>query len=379
MDRETFLAVWLHYGTGHNGKLFHRIQDSYPDLEEAYAAAQKRQSTAFSKFTPEVSARLFEAADPKFMERYIGWLTRHNISVLTIDAPEYPALLAEIDDAPPLLFVRGKLPSSPPLPIGVIGARACSDHGKLIAKHFGRALAENGATVITGMAEGIDSHAAIGALDSQNAACPVIGVLGCGIDVVYPPNGKAVFEAVAERGAIITEFLPKTPPLPYHFPLRNRIVSGLSRGILVVEAAERSGASITANLALEQGRDVFAVPGRITDPQSVGTNRMLVNGEAKPVICAADILIEYDSTFLMTQEDNRKSIPFSTLEPRAQAVYHALYTGEKNIDTLQEMTGISVSELNSVLTAMQFAGIIRQSAGRMLALDTLQVNVVLDS
>ncbi|MCL2672552.1 MAG: DNA-processing protein DprA, partial [Clostridiales bacterium] len=357
MDREVFLALWLHYGTGHNGKLFQRVQEYYPDLEEAYVAAQKRQGSAFAKFTPELCARLFEAADPKFMERYIGWLARHKIGILALDSPEYPELLAEIEDAPPLLFVRGKLPPSPALPIGVIGARACSDHGKLIAKHFGFQLAESGATVITGLAEGIDSYATVGALDCASSECPAIGVLGCGIDIIYPPNGKAVFETLAERGAIVTEFLPKTPPIAYHFPLRNRIVSGLSRGILVVEAGERSGCSITANLALEQGRDVFAVPGRITDPQSIGTNRMIVNGEAKPVACAADILCEYDSAFLAVQADTRKSVPFSTLEPRAQAVYHALYTGEKNIDILQEMTGISVSELNSVLTAMQFAGI----------------------
>ena len=377
-DRETTLALWLNYGTKHGTVLFQKVSVAFNELEEAFEAAAKGEREAFAAFPPELSARLIAAAAPGFMERYTGWLSRHKIGVVTLFDPEYPEALRFITHPPSLLFVRGHLKTDIALPIGVIGSRACSDYGKAMARHLGRQLAESGATVISGLAAGIDSYATLGALDCQNSEYPTIGVLGCGIDMVYPRGNETLFDAVEERGAVISEFLPKTPPLPYHFPVRNRIVAGLSRGIVVVEAGEKSGASITAGIALEQGRDVFAVPGRVTDIKSMGTNRMIARGEAKPVMCAGDILCEYDAGFWGDDTGGRGKIAFSSLDKNERAVYQALLSGEKNVDFLQEITKISVAELNSVLTAMEFAGIIRQSAGRLYACDNLQTSVNMD-
>ncbi|MBQ6866256.1 MAG: DNA-processing protein DprA, partial [Clostridia bacterium] len=179
--------------------------------------------------------------------------------------------------------------------------------------------------------------------------------------------------AFAERGCLMTEFLPKTPPLPRNFPQRNRIISGLSLGVLVVEAGERSGSAVTARLALEQGREVFAVPGRITDPMSVGTNAMIRRGEAKAVTSVSDILEEFGEG---GAGDEVRSVRFDELSPLEQRVVKALSEGEKNEDELLERCGGGVDELISTLTGLTFSGIIKQLPGSVYALDTLETNIV---
>ena len=192
-----------------------------------------------------------------------------------------------------------------------------------------------------------------------------MAVLDCGIDVVYPKGNEKLYGAIAERGCLLTEFLPKTPPLPQHFPFRNRIISGLSLGVLVVEAGERSGASITARLALEQGREVFAVPGRITDLMSAGTNAMIRRGEAKLVTSVKDILEEFGEGDF---GEEIRSVAFKDLNPLEQRVVKALETGEKNED--------EVEELIPSLTGLTFSGIIKQLPGSVYALDPLQTTIV---
>ncbi|MCL2695983.1 MAG: DNA-protecting protein DprA, partial [Clostridiales bacterium] len=241
MTRAEWLALWLHYGVNAQVKPFAEISGMFSSLEEAYDNAAKRESSAFAGVADEVRARLFEAADARFMARYTGWLEKHEVGITTLDSDDYPALLREIPDPPPLLFYRGRLVAEPVCPVAVIGARACTGYGKDVARTLGRQLAEHGATVVTGLAEGIDTHATLGALDCETNPYPTVGVLGCGIDVVFPQSNRLLYEALAERGAVVTEFLPRTQALAFHFPIRNRIMSGLSRGVVVVEAGARSG------------------------------------------------------------------------------------------------------------------------------------------
>ena len=191
--------------------------------------------------------------------------------------------------------------------------------------------------------------------------------------MVYPKGNEKLYAAIAERGCLITEFLPKTPPLAQNFPFRNRVISGLSLGVLVVEAGERSGASITARLALEQGREVFAVPGRITDLMSAGTNGMIRRGEAKLVTSVSDILTEFGEG---GYADEARSVPFEELSPLEQQIVKALSTGEKNEDELLESCSGGVDELIPTLTGLTFSGIIKQLPGSVYALDPLQTNIV---
>ncbi|MDO4564596.1 MAG: DNA-processing protein DprA [Clostridia bacterium] len=379
MTEQERLWLWLNYGTEHNVKLFNSILNGFDSIEEAHECAVKGERGAFLELSDGVWKRLTDAADERFMARYTGWLSRHKIGVATLLSENYPALLKEISDPPSLLFYRGDLNPDVEFPIAIIGSRSCTSYGKDIARQFGRQLVEKGATVVTGLAAGIDSYAACGALDATDAQMPVIGVLGCGIDVIYPNNNAYLYDGVAERGALITEFLPKTQPLSYNFPIRNRLISGLSLGVLVVEAGERSGASITAGYALEQGRDVFAVPGRITDVMSATTNRMIQRGEAKPVFAVSDILCEYMEGILeLPYNATAQKIPFSSLTEIEKQIYSELIKGEKNSDELYDSINCSIADLHSALTSMEFSGIIKQLPGKVFACDTIRTKVVAD-
>lgn len=373
------LRLWLHYATEANVRLYRQICLRFPALEEAWRLATGKRVAAFD-FVPEFSRkRLLQAADERFMERYTGWLGRHHIDVCMPIHEEYPDLLKKIHDPPSVLFVRGRLMADMGLPIAVVGSRSPTDYGKTVARSFSLHFARAGATVISGMASGVDSYAARGALDCEESAYPTVAVLGSGIDVIYPQENRRLYAEIAERGAVVTEFLPGAEPKREHFPIRNRIISGLSRGVVVVEAGERSGTSITAGLAHDQGREVFSVPGRITDPMSAGTNRLIAAGEAKPVFSPAEVLGEFD---YLSEYDSFYSgvrrVALSTLSPEEAAVYSALKTGERSIDELCELLPYSAGEINSLLTGMQFSGIMKQLPGRLYMLDTARTLVCED-
>ncbi len=379
MDETTRNYLWLNYATNTNPRLFYELLSRFNDLSEAREAILKKDFESFSDVSETVRDRLIAAADERFLDRYCGWLERNDVKVVTPESDEYPALLSEIYDPPSVLFCKGTLPKELPLPIAMVGARNCTDYGREVAELLGEQLAERGATVVTGLAAGIDSASAKGALSAESSNCPVIGVLGCGIDVVYPQGSGKLYEQVIERGALITEFLPKTPPLQQNFPIRNRIVSGISRGVVVIEAGERSGTSITADCAREQGREVFAVPGRITDPMSVGTNRMIVRGEAKPVTCAAEILTEFtDDAGDDVLNGAAKKVTFTSLGAIGQEIYMALLQGEKDADELLEWIDCSAQDLNAALTRLLFSEVIKQLPGRIYALDTIHTVVTFD-
>ena len=213
---------------------------------------------------------------------------KKDVSVVTWDEPVYPSLLKEIHDPPPVLYYRGKPEILRNPSLAIVGSRKHTVYGKEIACKFAAKLAGYGITIVSGMARGIDSWAHKGVLEAEGKTA---AVLGCGPDICYPPENRGLKERITECGLVISEFPPGTPPAPQHFPQRNRIISGLSLGTLVVEAGERSGALITAGFALEQGRDVFAIPAGIGSPYSRGCHKLLKDG-AKLVETVEDILEE---------------------------------------------------------------------------------------
>lgn len=214
--------------------------------------------------------------------------------ILTLTDSGYPTRLANIFDPPLVLYVRGKLPNMDEEPaVAMVGTRDCTPYGLMTAEKIGFEVVKCGGVIVTGLARGIDSAAARGAL---RAGGKVVGVLGCGLDIVYPMSNKRLFDDVAATGAILSEFAPGTPPEGKNFPVRNRIISGLSLGVALVEAPARSGALITASLALEQGRDVFVVPGNIDAASCRGSNQLLREG-ATPALCGWDIMSQYEALF----------------------------------------------------------------------------------
>jgi len=286
-------------------------------------------------------------------------LSSAGISFVCHNEPGYPGKLLSIYDPPPVIFVRGFLKAADNLAVAVVGARKPSPYGQLVAEKLARDLAAVGITVVSGMARGIDTIAHKGAL----AGCGrTIAVLGCGPDIVYPRENKRIMEQIMEKGAVISEFPPGSPPEAWHFPARNRIISGLSLGTVVVEAGERSGALITADFALEQGRDVMAVPGNVVNPLSRGPHRLIKQG-ARLVEGAGDILDELgmDKLFPFPDSDGESLVKMSKEE---EALYRLLSLEPVALDELIKQSGLVPQKVMAALMYLEIKGLTRQLPGK---------------
>lgn len=269
---------------------------------------------------------------------------------------EYPQRLLEISDYPMGLFLYGALPSDDKPSVAVVGARGCSSYGEQIAEAFSKALAAEGVQIISGLAAGIDGAAHRGALKAGQST---FGVLGCGINQCYPPEHYRLFERMKEHGGVLSEFPIGEPPRPRNFPMRNRLISGLADAVLVVEAREKSGSLITAELGLNQGREIFAVPGRVTDPLSKGCNQLIQQG-AHMAILPNDILeylgLKYKKTLIMYEKD------VNGLAKKEKMVYSCLDFKPKHIDEILSEAGLPLSECMAALMELELGGYAYRSA-----------------
>lgn len=375
MTAEEAARLWLNYGTEYNSSLFQKIGARFGSLAEAKYGFESGEET-FAALPERMRARLNEARAAGFLERFVDQMEKKRIRFTYPGEERFPRLLAEIPNPPSVLYYIGTIEPDPDLAIAVIGSRHPTKYGVEVAKTFGYALASAGALVVSGLAEGIDAYAARGALDAQHAVCPTLAVLGCGVDVVYPKSNERLYDEIIARGAVVSEFLPGTQVERYHFPIRNRIMSGLAHGTLVVEAAERSGTSITAGYAHDQGREVFAVPGRIGDEKSAGPNGMIARGEAKPVFSPEEILSEF--SFLHVPAETRPSanvVLLSSLEPEQRAICRLLKNGEMSFDELCDSLALPIGTMNARLTELQFSGILQSLPGRRYSIDTERVKL----
>jgi len=283
----------------------------------------------------------------------------YHLEIITLHDKHYPALLKQIPDPPPVLFVKGKLCSSNELAIAIVGTRHPSLYGLQMAEKFARQLAELGVIIVSGLARGIDTQAHRAALKANGRT---IAVLGSGHGNIYPPENRKLAAEISENGALISEFPPDLPPFPENFPRRNRIISGLSRGVLVVEAGQRSGALITATLAAEQNREVFALPGEVTSATSSGTHQLLKEG-AKLVESIKDILEELN---LQVQKPSRtsqeKQIP-EMQEEEKQLL--SLLDKDCSLEELAARTGYALPQLSSLLVNLEMKGLVRCLPGKI--------------
>ena len=291
------------------------------------------------------------------LDRLVGQVESSGAHVLTWDSPDYPSLLRQIPAAPPVIFVRGGFEPVDQWAVAIVGTRRLSAYGRLVAHDLATGLARNGITIVSGLARGIDGVAHRAALEADGRT---IAVMGCGIDRVYPPEHRDLAHAiVAGQGAIVTDFPLGTEPSSANFPARNRLISGLSLGVLVVEAGERSGALITARFALEQDREVFAVPGNINSPVSVGANRLIQQG-AKWVTGIEDILEELNLRLAGEQATAQVVLPESAEEA---ALLSQLSTQPLHVDDLGRLTGMPSYLISSTLTMMELKGMVQQVGG----------------
>jgi DNA processing protein len=296
-----------------------------------------------------------------FAARECEEVERHGVKVVDFLAAEYPKILLEISDPPPFLYVRGELRGVEDA-VAIVGSRRASAYGLLTTERLAGELASHGVTVVSGMARGVDTAAHRGSLKRGGRS---IGVLGCGIDVMYPPENRRLFEEMASIGALVSEFPMGTTPLAENFPRRNRIISGLSRGVLVVEAMQNSGSLITARYALEQGREVFAIPGNINASGSRGTNQLIKQG-AKLVEGVEDILEELPQR--SREPADAAAPPVFSLTPQEAGIYTLLAESPLHIDDVIVKSELTVGDVSAILLRLELKGAVMQLPGKHFAI-----------
>ncbi len=278
---------------------------------------------------------------------------RSGVTVITLLDECYPANLRQIDAPPPLLYVRGDLQPSDLWAIGIVGTRRASVYGREVAHTLGRDLAQQGITVVSGLAVGVYTVAHKAALEANGRT---IAVLGSGVDQIYPPANRGLAQQIVANGALLSEYPLGTRPDARNFPPRNRIISGLSKGVVIVEAGERSGALITARFAAEQGRDVFAVPGSILHPGSVGCNTLIQQG-ATPLLSVDDILRQLEMEQVATR---RAAHTVIAADPQEASLLALLNREPQHIDELVRQTTLASPQVSSLLAIMEIKGLVRQ-------------------
>ena len=413
--------IWLAHRPGVSDRIKLRLLQHFRDPEDIYFADGESY-----RHVEGMTAEAVQSLQDKNLsaaEAALEACRREGLHLLTFQDAAYPSKLKNIPDPPILLYYKGQLPDFDALPvIGVVGTRKASAYGMQTAKRMGYQIAGCGGIVVSGMAYGIDGMAMSGALTAGNVT---VGVLGCGADVVYPLSNRALFRDVEQYGCILSEFAPGTQPAKWTFPKRNRIISGLSNGVLVVEAPEGSGALITANHALEQGRDVFVVPGNIDQPGFVGSHRLLRDG-ATLVSSGWDVLSEYEARYpdkihreeaashqrvypdelVKAAEEQEKPLPkvaqnrslpgkskalkkilekksidnspteaYSDVNAAApklsdeeQLIVKALSSGQRLVDDVIAETGLTTGKMLALLTMLELKGMIKRLPGKHITL-----------
>jgi DNA processing protein len=304
-------------------------------------------------------------------EKELAAVQQNGCTVISCQEDAYPKRLLEIYDPPVLLYVRGDPSVLDRHGISIVGTRRPTPYGNQIAERMGRDLADRGLVVVSGLARGIDSSAHKGACGTSQDKAVAVGILGCGVDVIYPKENRKLFAEVERRGAVVSEFPMGTHPAPENFPVRNRIVAGMSLGTIVVQGQQYSGSLITARLAMEFGREVFGVPGNITEPASFAPNQLIKQG-AKLVTGWEDVVEELPTQIRAelfpvdtTSADERASLFEQEMSSAEKKLYTQMRVDQSlHLDDLVETTGLSSSETLAALCDMEMRGIVRQMPGK---------------
>lgn len=356
-ELEKAILCRLHGISGLGSASLFKIKEVFGSFRLCFEADRKELDASF--LTAEIVDKIIalRRGDPL---KYLDDLKNRGIEVVTIDEDQYPILLSKISKPPYILYYRGDISIANKFCLAIVGARNCTVYGKKVARDLASSLSAENIVVVSGMARGIDTEAHMGALD---AAGKTVAVLGSGVDIVYPRENKVLYDNLVEKGLVMTEFSPGTRPEPGNFPIRNRIISGLSKGIIVVEAQKRSGALITADAALEQGRDVFAVPGAITSSLSEGCNNLIKQG-ACLVTCYQDILQEYYEFTPKAVRQECQEQELLLLDTEEELVIQCIGYDPSHMDEILSATGLSVGQLSTILLQLELRGLIKSLPGR---------------
>lgn len=333
---------------------FKTLLDAFGSAETAWNASPEALQDA------GLSRKIIESFKKVHAESSLSqeWehLQKLGVTVLTWDDEAYPRRLKEIDQPPPVLYVRGALQTEDEWAVAIVGTRKVTAYGRQVAEEVATVLAHSGVTIVSGMARGVDSIAHQAAI---NAGGRTLAVLGNGVDLIYPPENRRLAAQIMEHGALVSDYALGTKPEGINFPPRNRIISGLSLAVIIVEAGHTSGALITASFAAEQGRDVFAVPGNIHAPQSQGTNRLIRDG-AQPLLSPQDVLEALNLTMVTEQHAARVALPSDPVESR---LYKLLSQQPMHVDEIRALSEMPIETVSATLAMMELKGMVRQVGG----------------
>lgn len=352
MDKRYWVGFNLVKGIG--AVRLQALRDHFGDLELAWQAPLDALKAA--GLSQKLAERVTQIRASVDLEKYMARVAAQGISILTWDDERYPQRLKQIDQPPPVLYERGALSDEDTWAVAVVGTRRVSAYGRQVAEELASFLANHGVTVVSGLARGVDAIAHQSALRSGGRT---VAVLGSGVDRIYPPEHAQLAAKIISSGAILSDYAPGTAPEAANFPPRNRIISGLSMATVVVEAGETSGALITAQFALDQGREVFAVPGTILAAQSMGTNRLIAQG-AHPLLSPQDLLDVLNLGRVTEQRQVRKILPGNETEAQLLAV---LTHEPMHMDEIRNQTGLPIERVSSALVMMELKGMVRQVGG----------------
>lgn len=361
-EMRAFLTLHLVPGLGSQ-----RTQALIDELGTAQAVllANKQALLAVPLIGPKLANLIAAAHRTIDVDAELQLIEKHRCSLIPLGDPNYPGSLAQIPSPPPILYLRGALQSEDQNAVAIVGSRQCTDYGRRMTRQIAGDLARNGYTIVSGLARGIDGEAHRGAIQAGGRT---LAVLAGGLSKIYPPEHKGLSEEVEKVGALITEAVMKQPPTADSFPARNRIISGLSRAVVIVEAAEKSGALITAHHALDQGRSVLAVPGPVTSAASGGAHALIRNGA---ILCrsAADVMEELDGIAPLIESKEQIEAPVKPKSPppdldeSQQAIWNLLAKGPRHLDEMVQESGISAAQLSGMLLMMEMKKAIRRLPG----------------
>lgn len=305
---------------------------------------------------PKITESLLRVRSGVDLDKVMERIQASGIRVLTWEDADYPRRLREIDQTPPVLYLRGEILPEDEWAVAVVGTRRVTPYGRQVAEELAQVLARSGVTVVSGLARGVDAVAHQAAL---SAGGRTLAVLGSGLDRIYPPEHRRLAESISSQGAVISDYPLDTPPDASNFPPRNRIVSGLSRAVVVVEAGETSGALITAQFAADQGREVYAVPGNIYAPQSKGPNALIQQG-ALPLLSPNDLLESLNVALMGEQRSARRALPGDPVEAQ---LYDLLGSEPVHVDELRARANLPIEQVSASLAMLELKGMVRQVGG----------------
>jgi DNA processing protein len=357
MAEDIFYWLALNLVPGVGSVFIKRLLERFQTPEAVFQASMK-ELLEVEGLGVKIANEIRKGPSEQAVNKELSLVDQAGARIISIKDDAYPFRLRNIYDPPALLYLRGELRKEDELAVSIVGSRKTTPYGRWITEKISQALVQNGVTIVSGMARGVDSVAHWGAISGGGRT---LAVLGCGVDVVYPPENRNLFAKIIEQGAVLSEFPMGSPPEGGHFPKRNRIISGLSMGVVVVEAGPDSGSLITANYALEQGREVFAIPGNVGAGGSRGTNRLIKDG-AKLVESSDDILEEILPQWQREKEEVKPRGPELSQEERI--LYEMLSEMPLHIDAMIRESRFDPGKVSSLLLNLELKGLIAQWPGK---------------